>query len=107
MGIMHCALKVCVYAFCHSHSHSSLSPVLYVPGRKSSKNNLIHNGNRYCLNKRRKDRTYWRCIVKGCYGRVTIKDGKVLKFSSHSSHPLTASRRDYLIGEKVLGEDVG
>nr|ADO22665.1 SIX class homeobox transcription factor SIX32b [Mnemiopsis leidyi] len=81
-------------------------PVLYVPGRKSSNNNLIYNGNRYCLDKRRNDRTYWRCVAKKCYSRVTIRAGKVLKSSPHISHPPTASFRDYIIGETVLEEDL-
>ncbi|KAL5270814.1 hypothetical protein ACHWQZ_G001474 [Mnemiopsis leidyi] len=82
------------------------SRVLYVPGRKSSNNNLIYNGNRYCLDKRRNDRTYWRCVAKKCYSRVTIRAGKVLKSSPHISHPPTASFRDYIIGETVLEEDL-
>ena len=64
-----------------------------MPGRKSSKQNVIYGANRYCLDKRRNERSYWKCVNRGCYSRITIHGGRVLNASQHTPpHPPTAPR---------------
>ena len=48
--------------------------VAFVPGRKSGKANAIYKGHRYILNRKRKDRSYWKCALwyKGCKGRLVL-----------------------------------
>ena len=37
------------------------STITFIPGRTSGPRNVIHDGYRYCLDKKRDDKTYWRC----------------------------------------------
>ena len=48
--------------------------VTFIPGRTSGSRNVIHDGYHYCLDKKRDDKTYWRCTVKTCSGTVENMD---------------------------------
>ena len=40
------------------------STINFIPGHTSGSRNVIHDGYRYCLDKKRDDKTYWRYTVK-------------------------------------------
>ena len=60
----------------------------FVNGKRGKKN-LICDGYRYTLDKKRIAadgivRSYWRCVVKSCTGRLTLKDATVISRPRHS-----------------------
>ena len=46
------------------------STITFVPGRTTGSKNVIHDGYKYCLDKKRVEKTYWKCTDKTLMGRT-------------------------------------
>ena len=67
------------------------STITFIPGRTSGSRNVIHDGYRYCLDKKRDDKTYWRFIDKTCSGRLSLmNDNTVTNSKPYLHHPTPA-----------------
>ena len=65
------------------------STVTFISWRTSGSRNFIHDGYRYCLDKKRDDKTYWRCTDKTCPGRLNLMNDTTVTSMEPHSHPLT------------------
>ena len=65
------------------------STVSIVPGRTSRSRNVIHEGYRYCLDRKRSEKSYWKCVDKTCPGRLTLLDDTTVTNMKQHSHPAT------------------
>ena len=57
---------------------------------RTGKQNVIYNGYILNLNRRRNDRSYWRCNAPNCSGRLTLVNDTVANSSDHNHSPPTA-----------------
>ena len=48
--------------------------ISFIPGRTSRSRNLLHDGYRYFLDKKRSEKSYWKCVNKTCSGRLSFVD---------------------------------
>ena len=72
------------------------STITFISGRTSGPRHVIHDGYRYCLDKKRDDKTYWRCTDKTCSGRLNLmKDTTVTNSKPHPHPPIPAANSVY------------
>ena len=57
----------------------------------SGSRNVIHDGYRYCLDKKRDDKTYCRCTDKTCSGRLNLMNDTSVTNSNPHPHPPTSA----------------
>jgi hypothetical protein len=57
------------------------SSITFIPGRTTGSRNVIHDGYRYCLDKNRDDKTYWRCTEKTCSGRLSLTNNTTVTWT--------------------------
>ena len=48
----------------------SSSSIEFIPGKKKNSRNVIYDGHLYHLNRKKDEKTYWKC--KKCKSRVTL-----------------------------------
>ena len=65
------------------------STITFISGRTSGPRNVIHDGYRFCLDKKRDDKTYWRCTDKTYSGRLNLMNDTAVTNSKPHPHPLT------------------
>ena len=63
--------------------------ITFVPGRTTGSRHVIHDGYRYCLDKKRDEKSYWRCTTKTCAGRLSLVDDTTVTSTKPHSHPPT------------------
>ena len=64
---------------------ASSSPVEFVPGKRG-KPNALWDGQRYLLDRKRGDKSYWKCTLyhQGCTGRLVLSNNVVSRSTSHN-----------------------
>ena len=73
------------------------SNINFVPGRIKGSRNVIHEGHRYCLDKKRDDKTYWRCSLKTCSGRLNLLADTTVTGTKPHTHPPTPAETHLLL----------
>ena len=81
------------------------SSITFIPGRTTGSRNVIHDGYRYCLDKKRDEKTYWRCTDKTCSGRLNlVNEPRLLDHSPSKPCPnSTVNRPPWLRWHELLG----
>ena len=79
----------------------SSTPTL-VPGRSNAKQNVLHESFRYTLNKRRGERSYWRCVDKLCPGKINLKDDSIVVSTAPHNHLPTPAENSIHIAKQHL-----
>ena len=59
--------------------------VTFIPGRTSGSRNFIHDKYRYCLGKKRDDKTYWKCTDKTCSGRLNLINDTIVTITEYEA----------------------
>ena len=78
------------------------STISIVPGRTSRSRNVIHEGYRYCLNRKRSEKSYWKCVDKTCPGRLTLLDDATVTSTKIHTHPPTPAANSVHIAKQKL-----
>ena len=73
-----------------------------VPGRTNRSRNVIHEGYRYCLDKKKSEKFYWKCVIKSCSGRLTLLDDSTVMSSKTHSHPANPAANSVHTAKKTL-----
>ena len=70
--------------------------LVFVPGRNKGSENPVLNGNRYTLDKKKNDSSYWKCALyrTGCRARIVTVDKQLASpLPQHTQHAETAACR--------------
>ena len=78
------------------------STINFVPGRTKGSRNVIHEGHRYCLDKKRDDKTYWRCSLKTCSGRLNLLADTTVTGTKPHTHPPTPAENSVHTAKQSL-----
>ena len=78
------------------------STILFVPGRTSRSRHVLHDGFRFCLDKKRDEKSYWRCVVEGCSGRLSLLDDTTVTSSKPHTHPPTPAENSVHVAKQTL-----
>ena len=74
----------------------------FVPARSNAKQNVLHESFRYSLNKRRGERSYWRCVDKLCPGKINLKDDSVVVSTAPHNHLPTPAENSIHIAKQHM-----
>ena len=78
------------------------STITFIPGRTTGSRNVIHDGYRYCLDKKRDEKTYWRCTDKTCSGRLNLVNDTTVTSTKPHSHPPTPAENSVFKAKQGL-----
>ena len=78
------------------------STITLIPGRTTVSRNVIHDGFRYCLNKKPDEKTYWRCTDKTFCGRFNLVNETTVTSTKPHSHPPTPAENSVFKAKQGL-----
>ena len=78
------------------------STISFVPGRTARSRNVIHEGYRYCLDRKRDEKSYWKCVDKTCSGRLSLVDDTTVTSTKPHMHPTTPAENSVHCAKQTM-----